>query len=241
MLNDVGAAIDVPEAPDLVGVVHARIAAAPARRRAGWKPVVWTRRGVVLAWAVVVLSAGIAVGSYFGVRGVHINTGPAPTLSPGTGAALDLGARTTLAGARARVSFPIRVPRALGAPDEVYVDRRTPGSIVTLLYRPRPDVPEARATAAGLLVFEFEGTFNRATMEKFAPPTQVRDVLVDEYPGFWVSGVHEIAFRNANGNFEPATLRLSDSALLWQIGAVTLRLESGLSLERSLDVARSLR
>lgn len=239
-LFEIGAGLDVPEHADFVAPVHARIAAAPARRRRRWAPV-WTRRSIALAAALVVVSAGIAVGSYLGVRGVHINIGPAPTLSPGAGGALDLGARSTLAGARARVAFPIRVPRALGAPDEVYVDRRVPGTQVTLLYHPRSDLAEARASGAGLLLFEFEGTFNRATMEKFANPAQIQSVTVGGFPGFWIQGVHEIAFRNANGDFEPETLRLSDSALLWQIGSVTFRIESGLSLERTLQIAASLR
>lgn len=241
MLIDVGASLDIAAAPDLVAPVHARIAAAPPRRRARWAPVVWTRRSLALAAALLVLTAGIAVGSYLGVRGVSINPGPPPTLPPGAGTALDLGARTTLAGARSRVAFPVRVPRALGAPDEVYIDRRVPGTQVTLLYRPRVTLPEANATQSGLLLFEFEGTFNRGTMEKFASPEQIHAVAVGRYPGFWVAGVHEIAFRNANGDFEPATLRLSDSALLWQIGTVTFRIESSLSLQRTLDIATSLR
>jgi len=241
LLVEIGAELEVPSAPDLVASVHSRIVGTRPARRLLWRPLVWTRRAAALATAMVFVAAGIAVGSYLGVRGVHISTGSPPTLSPGVGTALDLGARTTLAGARARVRFPVRVPAALGAPDEVYVDRRTPGSVVTLLYRPRPDLPEGLATKAGLLLFEFEGTFDRATMEKFADPSQIRNVSVGGFAGFWVTGVHQIAFRNAAGEFQPETLRLSDSALLWQVGAVTLRLETNLPLDRSLQIASSVR
>ncbi|MFY9586425.1 MAG: hypothetical protein WAT66_03105, partial [Actinomycetota bacterium] len=146
----------------------------------------------------------------------------------------------TLEAAQGEVRFPIVVPSVLGAPDEVYLSRAFSGNRVTLLYHPRPGLPEAGQTKTGLLLFEFIGRVEREGLDKFVAPGQVRRVSVDDAPALWVEGTHTIAWLNASGRFISDTVRLSDNVLLWQQGNVTYRLESALSLQHVLPIAASI-
>lgn len=242
-LTDLGARIDLPPETDLASAVRRRIEASPARRFP-IRPWVWTRRSLVLAVVLVLLAASIAVASYLAVRGVRIRVGetpPAPTPTAAVGTALRLGERSTLAAARAEVTFPVRVPAALGPPDEVYLGRFVPGYQVTMLYRPRAGLPEAGATKAGLLLFQFSARLDRAGLDKFVAPGQVRDVTVGGAPGVWIQGTHTVAWLNPAGDVMRDTVRLSDNVLLWQRGTVTLRLESALSMRDAIRIAASVR
>jgi hypothetical protein len=241
-LSDLGARIAMPREPDLAAVVRRRLEAGPARRRLPL-PVIWTRRSIAIAVALMLVASGIAVASYFGVRGVRVRVGetPPPTPTAGVGATLNLGEQTGLAGAREQVSFPVGIPTALGAPDETYLSRAYPGYRVTLLYRPRRDLPEAGGTGAGLLLFEFVGDVERGALDKFVSPEQVREVRVDGAYGLWIEGPHTISWRNRSGEMIADTVRLSGNVLLWERGAVTYRLESALSLAEALRIARSVR
>ena len=238
-LAELSTLIDVPPEPDLVAAVRERIRVAPRRRRLG--PVVWTRRSIALAAALLVLASGIAVASYFGVRGVRIRVGESPTSSPSPGATLDLGQRVSLRHARSSVPFSVRIPALLGQPDEVYLSYRILGGQVTLVYRPRPGLRETSVKDVGLLLSEFQGSFSRASIDKFVRQDQVRTVRVGGAPGFWIEGAHEVGYVDSIGNLVPDTARLSGSALLWQIGSVTLRLESALPMEDAIRLAETVR
>lgn len=235
--------IEIPPEPELAPAVADRIRALPARTRRIRMPVVWTRRAIALAAAIVLLVSGIAVGTYFGVRGVRVRFEPPPALTPTTsvGATLNLGTRSTLQAARGRLPFPVRVPVALGDPDEVYLDFRILGGEVTLLYRPRAGLPEAAATKTGLLLLEFEGRWNRASFDKFVAPRQLREVKVGGAPALWIEGAHSVGYLDSVGAFVADTVRLSGSVLLWQIGDVTLRLESALPMSEAIRIAESVR
>jgi hypothetical protein len=241
-LAALGAHIDMPRERDLAAVVRRRIETVPARRRLPL-PLVWTRRSILIAVALVLVAASAAVATYFGVRGVRVRIGetPPPTATASVGASLNLGEPTDLAAARAEVSFAVGVPTALGPPDETYLGRALPGYRVTLLYRPRPGLPEAGETGAGLLLFEFVGNVERGALDKFVEPGQVREVRVDGAYGLWIEGPHTISWRDRAGNMMADTVRLSGNVLLWERGAVTYRLESATSLQEALRIARSVR
>ena len=67
-------------------------------------------------------------------------------------------------------------------------------------------------------------------------------LMVNGASGYWISGgVHEIIYLDPNGVPISNTLRLAGNVLLWQRGDVTLRIESSLSLEQALAVARTVR
>jgi hypothetical protein len=243
-LADLATLIEIPREPDVTEAVRARLreTPAPARRRWTMRPVVWTRRSIALAVGIVLVVSSIAVASYFGVRGIIVHVEPTPTMSSpqGAGTFMRLGARVSLAAARAGVRFPVRMPPSIGDPDEVYLDRALSGGVVTLLYHPRADLPEASATGAGLLLIEFEGSFSQGTMEKFASPEQVHEVRVNGAYALWLEGVHRVGFLDANGQHQLDELRLSDSVLLWQVGSVTMRLESALSMEQAIRLAETV-
>lgn len=242
-LTDLGAHIDLPRESDLASAVRRRIEAAPARRLP-IRPWVWTRRSLVFAVAMLLLASSIAVASYLAVRGVRIRVGePPPPATPTApvGTSLRLGERSSLAAARAEVAFPVRVPEALGAPDEVYLGRFVPGFQVTLLYRPRSGLPEASGTKAGLLLFQFAARVDRHAFDKFVEPGQIRDVTVAGAPGIWIEGTHTVAWLDRAGNLMGDTVRLSDNVLLWQLGRVTLRLESALPMQEAIRIAASVR
>ena len=154
-LGELGAVLAVPAEPDLGAAGRARIEAAPEPRRGiALHPWLWTRRSIALAAALFVLASGIAVGSYFGVRGIRIRVEPtpSPTVSFAIGGELGLGAPTTLNEIGGLVRFPVRTPFALGSPDEVYITQQIRGGGVWLLYKPRPSLPESNASKAGLLL-----------------------------------------------------------------------------------------
>jgi len=238
-LTELSAHLDVPPEPDLVAAVRERIGVAPRRRRLG--PVVWTRRSIALAAALLVLASGIALASYFGVRGIRIRVGESPTASPSPGATLDLGQRVSLRYARSIVPFSVRIPAVLGQPHDVYLSYRILGGQVTLAYRPGPGLPETSVGDVGLLLSEFQGSFSRSSIDKFVRQDQVHEVTVGGEPGFWIEGAHEVGYVDSVGNLMPDSMHLSGSALLWQIGSVTLRLESALPMEAAIRLAETVR
>jgi len=221
-------AVEWPPEPDVAGRVRARLEARPRRRR-------WPRLAIPLA--VVALVAAVpparsTVLDWLGIGGETIQRVPAvPTPTPIT-IPLELGTRV----APSRASL---VPRALGRPDAVY----EAGEIVTLLYRPRPGLPESEHTGAGALVSQFPGRTNPGYVRKMAgPDTRPERVTVGGEPGFWIAGAdHGLLYARPSGTIAEARPRLAGHALVWRHGARTLRLEADIPESRALAIARSVR
>jgi hypothetical protein len=55
----------------------------------------------------------------------------------------------------------------------------------------------------------------------------------------WIEEPHVVFFRDLRGRLRQSTGRLAGQTLLWQHGAVTLRLEGDLSKEEALRIART--
>jgi hypothetical protein len=236
--------LEYPPVPDhIAGLVAERVRGArPARLP--------TRRTLAIALAALLLMAGAAFAAapgvrhtvldWLGLRSVHIERVPKlPTLPPGhAGGDLGLGTHTTLAGARSHASFPLLVPAL--APDEVYL---AGGPRVTLAYSPRPGLPRAAETHAGMLITEFRGDQPPGFLEKtLGPGTTEQRVRVNGDPGFWIAGrPHEIVYRAPNGTFDVDTLRLAGNTLIWRHGDVLVRIEAGVSKDAALRIARSMR
>jgi len=220
-------AVEWPEAPDVAPRVRARLEARPRRR-------LWPRIAVpvaVLALVAAVPPARSTVLDWLGLDGVKIERvpkapTPAPTITP-----LDLGERVPLASAKL-------VPSELGAPDAVY----RADDVVTLLYRPRGGLPESENTGAGALITQLPGRTNEIYIHKFAGPnTKVERVTIDGEPGFWLAGAsHGVLYEHPSGAVREAPARLAGHTLIWQRGAVTLRLEADITKERALAIARSI-
>jgi hypothetical protein len=184
---------------------------------------------------------------------------PQPTAAPTAtsvpvGERLHLGERLAVAQGAQRVAFPVLIPAALGPPDEVYVLLETdtaapgtspapPGGLVTLVYRPRPNLPAVAETGVGLLLGEFQGSTDQVFISKMAGPgTQIVPVSVAGQPGFWLTGQpHEFLYRDAGGVAHQQTLRLAGNTLIWERGDLTLRLEAGVDEATALRIAASVR
>jgi hypothetical protein len=243
--------IDYPAVPDLAATVRARLSARtapPTLLRTSWPRLASLRRRVALAIVAVALLVGgalavspaarMAVAQWLGPRGIVFFPLPRRLPAPiGTG--LQLGDRVTLATARARVTFRILTPTALGAPDEVYIQRNADGSageaVVALVYRARSGLPAAPHTRVGALLTEARGI---VFAKFFDPTTRVEPVTVAGQEGYWVTGQpHLFAYLDAQQQVRSETLRLAGDTLLWNRDGLALRLETALSKDAALRLA----
>ncbi len=228
-LTALGAALEIPPAPDLVPAV---LAALPARRRRRGP----ARRTLAVAVAVTLLVAGGAMAApptrhfilrILGLRGVQIERVPRlPPPPPGAGLRLGLGHRVSPAGARRAVSFTPLIP---------------PGSPATYLNR---DVPGGRVSflVGRILITEFRGTQTPFIRKVIGPHTRLIHVRVDGGAGVFLSRApHQVLFQTRNGLVQGDRVRLAGNVLLFDRRGLTVRLEGAHGLGEALALARSLR
>lgn len=249
LLAETHRVIDYPDTTDLRDAIRRRIAL-DGTRAAPRAPLY--RRPVLVA-AVIVIVATIAliaaipgsrnaVADWLGLRGVRIEQPRTPDDLVPAGTDLDLGAPTTLTDARRSVDFPVTVPTDLGPPDAVHLSRRPPGGRVTLLYTPGDTLPSAGRDDVGLLVTEFTaGIDDRVLGKVLATDSTLERVTVDGRPGYWVSGgLHIVGLLDRNGDLYRDRTRLAANTLLVQDGDRILRIESALSRDEAVAIARTL-
>jgi len=239
-LRDLGAHLDDPAARGLPEAVRRRVEEGPRRR-----PTAARRTPAALvAAAVAVLIIGGGALAFLLIPGVEVRRLPTPPVAtaPGDPELLNLGRPVSLTEAREAVDINVLVPQRLGRPDGVFVGRQPVGGRVTMVYEPRAGLPEDRNTGVGMLVTLFRGSTDTGFVQKnVGPETSVRPITVEGAPGMWIEGApHTVEYVDSGGQSFPDSLRLAGNVLIWQVGEVTLRLESGLQLEPSLDVARSM-
>jgi hypothetical protein len=243
-------AVAYPPTPALADRVRRHLApeARPSRGPSRFR--VWSAvAALLLATVLVVLiwpEARDAVAQHLGLRGVRITYVPEVAPSPpAPDPRLRLGTALDLDSARARVPFPILVPtlEELGPPGEVYVNPAVPGGEVSLLYAPRPGLPEAPGTGLGLLISQAPGHGVSPVYEKGAgPDTRLRSVRVGSQPGFWIDGApHRFGYFGPDGGGLVGEARLAANVLVWEQDGVTVRIEGALSLEAAQRIAASLR
>ncbi|HLZ68680.1 MAG TPA: hypothetical protein VKV26_02105 [Dehalococcoidia bacterium] len=263
-LRELAGALAFPPEPELAARVRASL---PQRRQARRPRPFWAPRPAAgwLAGAAllfVALLAGLAlllspsarnaVADRLGLRGVHITLAPSLTPHPRPSAtpagspaatALQLGEPVSLAEAEAAAGFRVFVPAALGAPNAVYLDRSVPGGAVTLLYAPRPGLPPAATTGVGLLLSEFRGGIEPDFLGKgVSPGTTLTPLTVGGEAGWWLEGAPHVVFYHApDGQVRQDRIRLAGNTLLWEHGALTLRLEANLARDAALRIAESAR
>lgn len=260
-LADLGANLAYPPTPDLAATVRARLATEPAPRRP-FRLIAWPRtapapRRALLAAAMVLLfvtaallavipDARSTVAEWFGLDGVRIvvvDETPTPAASP-VGTNLLLGERVTLAEARARVAFDLVLldPSTVGEPDEVYVREVASGMMVSLLYRPRPGLPEAAETGVGALLMQFAGGERTEVLaKKVASDTVPLTVRVDGAPGFWIYGSSALVIDpDPSIGFAVEPGRPSANVLFWQRDGVTYRLETDLLRADAIRLAETV-
>jgi hypothetical protein len=249
-LRDLGPRYPYPPTPNLASRVRLRITAQPVarpRRLALWHD---PRRLALVAAVLLVLLGAAAVANpatrdaiahFFHVRGVIVSREPSPPPSFSPVTPLDLGRRTTMADAQAKVNFPIKVPVALGEPDAVYVVSGIPGGEVSLAYTPRPSIPLVKQTGLGVLVSEFRGDLNPVFLMKgLGQGTTAEEVSVNGDPGWWISGEPHMIYVEVGGQGQSVPLRLAANTLIWEHAGVTYRIESGLSKADAFGLAAGL-
>jgi len=253
-LTQLARELDWPPTPDLASSLSERLASErPARRRSfRLLPPAGLRRSLAIAVvALLVLAGGVfaavpsvrhSVLEFFGLRGATVerreHLPPAPPPRPPA-----VGERTTLAHAREVLGFEPLVPAVVGPPDGVFVDGSVPGGRLSLEYRARPNLPEAKSTKLGLLVDEFRGDLNPEYSGKMAgQATSIEPFTLDGERAIWVSGAPHFFFYRAPGNaFQERKLRIAQNVLLLEHGPLLVRLEGAFGKERAVDLARSLR
>jgi hypothetical protein len=259
-LIDVGRYVDFPVETNVAPAVYRRIreTAVPLPRRSLLERLVPARplrRAAMLALALVILAGGVAVAGLLGVPGLKLifrpQTPPSAPVSPSAsvpplGTSLYLGIRVSPERAAREVAYPIVRPRLAGLPrPQYYILRFTSGGEVSLAYRAGPGLPAAPTTHVGLLVFEFQGTFNPEFLQKVVGGpggTVVEPVQVNEGAGYWIAGApHEVMLVDRHGRPFPETVRLAGNTLVWQQGDLTMRIEGRFGKAQALRIANSVR
>jgi hypothetical protein len=236
-LIDLGSALEIPEAPDLMAAVRDRLPSRPARRRIRWPVSRVRRRTIVLGIAAALLLAGTAaaippvrhaVERVFGINGAVVERVPKlPPLPNNAGATLHLGRRIPVSDARNAASFTALLPP--NGVSAAYISNDVAGGRISL-------------TAGRLLVMEFRGTSRPFILKLIAVGTRAIRTRVNGAPAVYLEGApHELFFLDAHGEPRTDNVRLAGNVLLWQHGSLTLRIEGARSLSDALALARSLR
>jgi hypothetical protein len=196
--------------------------------------------GAVIAATAAIPPARAAITDFLDVGAVRVHRTPPPGPVAPT-ADLQLGERTTLDAARARL--PVVVPSAtnLGSPDEVWVTAAGGGGM-SLVYRARAGLPPAEHTRLGLLVQEFAGEHQGSVNKYLTTGSRAEAVTVGSAEGIFISGGdHYLFYEAANGADVYEEGRLVGNALIFQRGPLTIRLEGDLPRDRMVAIAESLR
>lgn len=182
--------------------------------------------------------ARAAIGRVFNLGAVSVrDERPPSTVTTGQ---LNLGKRATLEEARA--VMPVVVPTANGlkAPDEVWLDD-VGGGQVSLVYRARSGLPPAGHTGIGLLIQEFAGDGREVIRKYLANGGRATRVTIGSGEGVFVRGDHAIFYVDASGAIIQASGRLVGNALIFQRGALTIRIEGDVPMDQMAKIAESLR
>jgi hypothetical protein len=234
-LDELGARLEYPPAPDLVESVLRRMQSPPTRRRT---------RGLLVALAVLAVAAGALLAASPGARsavlrflhlgGVRIErVEDLPVVE--VRQLPYFGNRVTLAEARRAVGFRILFPRLgdLDRPDEIYLRTLPPGGAVTLVYgslaRPRLALSQSRGDPIEPLLIKVLG---RAT--------RVDRVSVDGARGVWIEGAPHQVLTSWRGVEYEDTLYLAGSVLIWERAGRSFRLEADIPRNEAIRLAESL-
>jgi hypothetical protein len=227
-LNRLGRELDLPETPNLVPGVRRRLA--EARRPRSW------RRPLVIALAALVVVVGAllavpqsrsAILDFFGVGSVTIRSvDEYPPLNLERDR-LYFGERLTLAQARRRAAFPIKVPavEGLGQPKVYYLPDVQQ---VSLVYG-SPQHPR-------LLISQIIGV---GAIEKLVNSDQTDLELVrsGDAHGVWIEGEHVLYMPQLDEQ-----LRVVGNTLVMErADNVTVRVEADIPKDEALRTFRSMR
>jgi hypothetical protein len=178
--------------------------------------------GIAAAVSSPVRAAVVRVFTFGGVE-VHRGAGPTPAASP----SLPGQHPTTLAAASAQAGFRVRVPAALGTPDQITI---SDANVVSLRYQ-RPTGP--------VQIDEFAGD-SRMMFEKFIAMGSAQRVLVNGTDAYWFDDPTVSIYVGPDGAADPDTTRALDGSLLWISDGVTFRLDGIRPSATAIAVASSM-
>lgn len=264
-----------PPTPALAGRVAARLRGeAPGQRRSRIAffsgSVLSSERRRVLAAALVLAivilgltlavspTARTALAEFFRLQHIVVtpieSTSSTPPSSSAPSGFENVAGNTTLAEARSKADFPVRLPsypEGLGGPDAVYFQALQPGHQIILVYQAKPnsslkprdgkDALPSDALRAEFTLFQFktQGIFQK----RIFPETLVEETEVAGTRALWFQGAaHYLQYRNAGGKMITELQRLVEgNTLAWEMGEVTYRLETSLPKAEAIKIAESLR
>jgi hypothetical protein len=216
------------------------------------------RRGLWLAAAIVLIALGAAlalsqgfrdtVAGVFGVRGIDIvllrdddpdSTADLPALSK-----VAVGEPISIDEAVDAVPYTLSLPESLGDPATLYLRELPRGELmVTAVYGPGPNIPETAETGVGLLLMQFTTPSPTAALIKGVDPEfgTVLEVGVNGAEGYWAEGLTQLTIlADPSAGWDGSTTRPSANMLIWQENGVAYRMESALSMQEALEIARSM-
>jgi hypothetical protein len=218
-----------PATPDIASAVLPRMEPVRAPRAARRRLVLGLAAGlaVLLAAAAVAAPVRERVLDALGIGGVRISS--VEQLPRPARRGPELGSPVTLAQARSRLPFPVRLPRALGPPEAVFFSSQPPGGQVALVY-------------GDLVLTQFRGDVGPLIEKTLGSNALVERVDVDGARGVRITGPdHVLVYLDPRGRPQEETVRAAGDVLVWTRDGVTLRLEGPASRERALSIARSVR
>jgi hypothetical protein len=227
-----GRELSFPPTPDLVASVSRRLEAVSRPRR--------TRgRMLVLAFAILLATAGIAAGVTASLHGLGlVFVDKIPPVTPGK--TLSLGLQVKQDEARRLVGFELIVPGPpLGRPDAWFVESITDGRVATLVWGAHGDLPPIRH-GVSVLATESPGHVELEFAKKFiGVDSKVVSIRVNGAPGLWITGSpHAIAWSNG-GAFPQQNVRLVGNVIVWNAGSLLIRIEGARTLAEARRLAGS--
>jgi hypothetical protein len=192
---------------------------------------------LIAAGLLLIATAAAAAKLVIDLGGIRIEREPTLTTTP-TGspiAGVALGRSVTLTEATAAAGFTPVVPRELGAPDRVWLTSGTravdqPDTvIVAMAWLPRPGLPKIPGTPFGASLIEVRGDDDVLVKHVGAPFDELR-----EAHAYWIDTPHEVELLTRDGT---RVFPVTGNVLVWQRGALALRLETDLAQRAALHLA----
>lgn len=241
-LRETGEAIAYPATPDLVASTRRLINFGP-------KPApVFPWRSVAIAsiaaTLLIALMIGVssttrdAVGRWLEIPGIRIlDDSIAPTVKSHIALRDQLGSAVDLLEAAERVPYPLMVPADPGLPDETFYSKEGGANVVSMIYLADEALPPIGTSDVGLLLTQRPSTPDDVWLGKrLADGGTVHVTRVDGIEALWIEGTHQlITLADGDDAQRPAA-----NVLSWHVDGITYRIESSLSLERTLEIAKSL-
>jgi hypothetical protein len=227
-----GRELAFPPTPDLVTAVARRLEAVAAPRRT-------RRRALVLAFAIVLATAGIAAGVTASLHGLGlVFVDKIPPVTPGKG--FDLGLRVKPDEARRLAGFRVITPgRPLGTPGAWFAQTVEETRVITLVWGARRDLPPPRR-GVSVLATETPGSVDPGFITKFiGPDATPASIRVNGAPGLWITGAPHAISWLSRGSFAHQNIRLVGNVIIWNQGSLLLRIEGARTLAEARRLARS--